>query len=121
MSLTPNKSGGIDIFAAGSPIGTIAPPIAYDSSPDHAGSVGTFTLTDTGAGTYSLRVAMDPAFMASAVYPVVLDPTVDAATERDGYVDSTAPNTSFEQTGWLKTDSTARTSRPPGRYLVEGQ
>ena len=110
LTLLANEAGGIDILAGGIPVALLPTPLAYDSSADRAETVGTYGLKDMGAGAYDLTVTLDPAFMASATYPVTLDPgTSLRATERSGYVDSATPGTSYESSDWLKVSSTKRT------------
>jgi RHS repeat-associated protein len=106
LSLATNDAGGIDIFTPdGTVIGQIPSPLAYDASPQLNGSVGQITLTDQGSGAYDLQIALDPTFMATATYPVTLDPgSTNAPTSRDTYIDNANPNTSYEGSDYLKVD-----------------
>jgi hypothetical protein len=108
LSLTPNEYGGIDVVSLTGPIATLPAPVAYDANPDPASSVGTYELSETSPGTYSLVVAIDPAYLATAAYPVVIDPTWSHATSRDGYTSSASPNTSFETSTRLQVDQGKR-------------
>ncbi len=109
LSLARNEGGGLDIYGVGGVwVGWLPTPVAYDSSPEPAGSVPATTFTDLGGGSYSLDIALDPTFMASATYPVALDPQVDRNPSRDGYTNSANPDTSYEGSSYLKVGSGIR-------------
>jgi len=100
LSLSPSLEGGIDLLGADGPIGSIDPAVVTDASGKQ--TTGVYGLEDLGAGSYVLSLVIDPLFLAEAAYPVVVDPGVhdnsanpEEAT-RDGYTDSSKPNTSYE-------------------------
>ncbi len=109
LTLATNDSGGIDISSGGAVIGQIPAPIAYDASAGLASSVGALLLVDQGLGAYDLTISLDPKFMATATYPVTLDPSANQQTSRDTYIDSSFPSTSYEGSDYLKVDQGQKT------------
>jgi len=120
LKLAPNLHGGIDVLdAGGAAVATLPAPVAYDASPEPASSVGSYALTGAGPGTMNLEVAMDRGWLAAATYPVVIDPTWDDITNRDGYTDQSSPATSFESDTYLQVDSGKRTYVRFGASQIE--
>lgn len=72
----------------------IAPPLAVESSPDAERGGGmltdlvSYSLEPDGAGRYRLRISVDPAWLADAVYPVYVDPSITIGTGSDAYGDA---------------------------------
>ena len=98
-----NADGSISFLdAKGNAVATMPHPYAVDSSYDeHLGSgqmtsdVG-YSLSTQGS-TALLTVTVDAAWLASAVYPVYVDPTFNSsdATTTDNFVSSKYPTTAY--------------------------
>jgi YD repeat-containing protein len=110
LKLVPNEVGAIDVLdPEGLAVATLPTPVAYDASPDPIASTGTVTLTDHADGGFGLDIAVDPEFLVSASYPVVIDPAWNDAPNRDGYTNQSSPGTSYESNDYLQADSGKRT------------
>jgi len=112
LSLIANPYGGLDVRNGdGTLVAWLPAPVVYDASPERADSVGAYTLTETGKGTYSLSVTFDTGWFAQAKYPVVVDPAqvFSTSASRDGYTNSASPSTSYESNSFLQVDSGKRT------------
>jgi RHS repeat-associated protein len=104
LAVAPNAEGGLDISAPdGTVVAKIPPAVAWDASTAHATSTGAYLLTENGVDTWSLTIQMDPGWLKTAVYPVVIDPfTVDELiTDRDAYTDNQTPTTAHEHEDYL--------------------
>ena len=101
LSLAAQPDGSIGILdKKGNPVGSIPAPTASDAATNPAtgdpdqGQVS-YQLTSTGNSAYRLAVVVDPAWLAQATYPVVIDPSISPAASQDTYVDDGFPNTSY--------------------------
>ncbi|MFN2545020.1 MAG: DNRLRE domain-containing protein, partial [Actinomycetota bacterium] len=105
LQLSVRGSGGIEVRSGEGVVAVIPLGEAEDSAnPPHT-TTAQMSLTQTGGGgNYRLEVSLDPAFLASAVYPVRIDPGASTLlTLRDTYVDSGSPASSFENNAKLLT------------------
>ncbi len=108
LTLVPNLYGGIDVMSADQIVATLPAPVAYDSSEEMTSSTGAFELIEDGDDTWQLTMRFDPTYLASAAYPVVIDPTWDDSPNRDGYTNGASPSTSYESNDFLQVDSNKR-------------
>jgi hypothetical protein len=111
LSLAPNPYGGVDVIGGdGKPVGTIPAAVADDSSPDIASATAAYELTPLADGATEMALVFDPAFFASATYPVVVDPVYNrqVSPHRDGYVNQSSPSTNYESNVNLKVGSGLR-------------
>jgi len=94
LTLAPDETGGIAVQAAGTPIAQMPAPFVYDSAPvEPVVSFPTYVLTELGSGAYALATAIDPTFLATATFPVYLDPgTRNDPPTADSYVNGTSGN-----------------------------
>jgi RHS repeat-associated protein len=113
-----SESGEITILdASGTVVATLPGPVAWDSSTDPktgepAYGAATSTLKDNGGGSYTLTTTVDQKFLDDATYPVMVDPTtVQSNPNRDGWVNSGTPSTSYETDTQLRAGSYSGTSR----------
>jgi RHS repeat-associated protein len=117
LTLASNEAGGFDVFSGDVWVGWIPTPIAYDSGAEPLVSVPATKLTDLGNGSYTLEVTLDAQFMASAKFPVILDPQVNRNPSRDGYTNQSSPNTSYEGATTLDVSSSKNSFL---RYDISG-
>jgi hypothetical protein len=99
----------------GSLVAQLPAPIAYDSSAERSVQAGSFSLTDT-----SLIASIDPEWLNVATYPVVIDPSWNATTSRDGYTNQSTSGTSYESADWLQVDSGKRIYLNFNTNAIEG-
>ncbi len=112
--LTPvaASDGSINFLdKAGNTVATMPHPYATDSTPDDRRGSGQMTVgvaysLIAAGSTTLLRVSVDPAWLASAVYPVYVDPSVNVsgtASMKDTFVDAMYPTYNWE--GFARSDS----------------
>jgi RHS repeat-associated protein len=101
LTLRLEPSGEISILSSvGAVVGILPPPVAIDSGHDAATGRGasktfTYVIEDLGAGSYTLHVDYDTAWLqdAARVYPVTIDPSPvsrSAGAWHDTYVSGCA-------------------------------
>ena len=98
------RSGSIGLVdGTGTRIGSFLKPYAVDSTPDEFTGGGritsevAYTLSTIG-GLPALTVSVDPAWLASAVYPVYVDPTIynnGSTTYGDAHVNQGNPSLNY--------------------------
>jgi hypothetical protein len=98
------QSGSIALVdKAGTSIGSFLTPYAVDSTPDEFTGGGRITSDVTYSistidGTPAVTVTVDPDWLASAVYPVYVDPTIynnGSTTYGDAHVNQGNPNLNY--------------------------
>ncbi len=110
LSLVPAEDGSFAFSDKEEPVAFILPPVAYDSSAEVVSSDPKTVLTDLGEGRYRLDIHMDETFLAGATFPVTLDPGLTILLpQRDTYVNSSSPNSSYEANTRLDVQSSRRT------------
>lgn len=110
LTLASGAGGQIDVLSGGKPVAVIPTPVAYESSAAVNDSVLTTTLTDKGGGQYRLNLFLDPAFLATATYPVTVDPgSTTLYPQRDTYANQNSPGSSYESSQYLKVGSSYNT------------
>ena len=114
LTIVPGADGGLDFLdAEGTAVARMPAPYAVDSTPDeHTGSGRTTT-----AAWYTLSelddqplvtVSVDPAWLADAVYPVYVDPSVtvyNEGTSANGDVHVNQGNPDFHYANYQRPDS----------------
>lgn len=116
LTLQPGLDGSITIVdSQGIAMGTISAPLLIDAT--GASAASTYSLTESADGEYRLALVPDASFLATATFPVVVDPGIhdnndnpEEAT-RDTYVNSSAAGTSYENAGelWVGTSPNRHT------------
>lgn len=114
LDLVPGRDGALEFRdRAGTPVATMPAPYAVDSTPDEATGSGRTTtaawytlatLGDVGLVT----VSVDAAWLADAVYPVYVDPSVtvyNEGTSSNGDVHVNEGNASFHYANYQRPDS----------------
>ncbi len=112
--LTPalQPDGSISFLdKSGMTVATMPHPYAEDSTPDDQRGSGQMTVDvvyslATQGATTLLTVSVDPTWLASAVYPVYVDPSVNVSTTanmKDTFVDAMYPTENWE--GFKRSDS----------------
>src|SRR6266508_2144666 len=103
LTLPTTGLGEIEILASGRPVAVIPAPVITDSAANPASTLGTYSLQDLGSGTYRLGVGIDRAFLASATYPVTIDPGFQEilSDTSDTFVNSASPDTDYSSTTGL--------------------
>jgi RHS repeat-associated protein len=104
-------TGDLTVLSASGVVVAVLPaPTVFDSNIEPVTGLGTpgsaaYQLQDLGGGDFHVAVAIDPAFLASAVYPLLVDPTAhvvpDINPSRDVAVDSAFPTSSYETLDYL--------------------
>lgn len=107
LSLRAEPTGELSVLRAGTLVAVIPPAVAYDASATPAPSVALYAVDDLGGGNYRLHVSVDPGFLATATYPVTVDPGLTNlySDTSDTYVDSADPTTDFSSAGVLWTSA----------------
>lgn len=119
LTLRATERGALEFVddATGTPIGEMPAPYAVDSTPDAFTGSGR-TTTDVRyilgilGGRQTVTIAVDPAWLANAVYPVHVDPTTviyNAGSSAYGDVHVNEGNPSFNYANYLRPDA-------PGYY-----
>ncbi len=108
LTLAPNAFGGIDVLAGTDVVARLPAPVAYDAAPEPVSSTGTYLLTETAPGAYTLDIQIDRAYLAGAAYPVTIDPTWNDVSSRDTYTSSANPSTEYESNTLLQVDQGKR-------------
>jgi RHS repeat-associated protein len=93
-----NATGGIDFSGHSGPAFSAPPPLALDAAGAVAGPPLTgFALAPGPGNSVSLTVTVDPAWLArpERAWPVVLDPSVVLAPDRDCTINNTLGHTSL--------------------------
>jgi YD repeat-containing protein len=112
FALALGSGGEVQVTLGGATVARMPAPVATDSAPEPATTTPTWSLTAAGAGSYTLLATLDPLFLASATYPVVVDPgTLQDAPSADAYVNKNQGGNNFG------TETTFRTG-PSGSYLA---
>lgn len=91
LVLRAEPDGSVGVLSGDQVFATIPAPVAFDSSEKFASSVGALGVKDSGGGRFALSLSIDAGFLASAVYPVTIDPTTVTslyANPNDTYVDT---------------------------------
>lgn len=99
ITLTSTDDGRISIANPDGEIAAYGLPYVFDSSVPAKETYGSYLLTDLGSGKYHLSVSIDAAWLASATYPVTVDPGPSQATRyplRDTST-SSANNRNYEK------------------------
>lgn len=110
LDLVPGEGGRYVFLRGQEEVAVIPTPVAYDSSPGMADSVPATTLTDLGGGRYRLGIELDQAYLATATYPVRVDPgTTTLDSSRDTWVNKDASNTNYDGGTFLKVGAGKRT------------
>ncbi|MEX0754967.1 MAG: RHS repeat-associated core domain-containing protein [Actinomycetota bacterium] len=106
LTFAMTDAGEVSVLGVdGSEVATLSAPIIRDASPEREETVAVYSLTDTGNGSWSLAAAVDPTFLADAVYPVTVDPQPQSGerpAERDTFVSQGNGGTSFESDELLR-------------------
>ncbi|MFC7500504.1 DNRLRE domain-containing protein, partial [Nocardioides sp. GCM10030258] len=136
LSLSEGKfitraDGSIDIKSEGKLVGSITPPVMWDSADEASTVPVAATLEGTGTSR-ELVLRPDPVYLADPDrrYPVTVDPTVVLTATGDTWVQNILPNTSqhtspelrvgtsnlgiTQNRSYLNFDTTALGSPPPG-------
>jgi hypothetical protein len=120
FELTLGADKRIELRRAGEGIATLGVPVAFDSSSPVATTIPSLVLHDLGAGNWQLDVSLDPAFVASATYPITIDPTLTttvyataSGVHDDTYVDLANPGSSFADASLLSVSGARRRPRMP--------
>lgn len=118
FDLVIGSAGKVELSRAGESVATFSVPVAFDSSVPAASTVPSVDLEDLGAGEWRITVAVDPAFLGSATYPVVIDPTLTttiyvtaSGTQDDTYVDLANPGSSFADASLLSVSGSASATK----------
>ena len=106
LTLVPRADGSIALVdATDTPIAAIPRPYAVDSTPDAFAGGGRYTGAVSlvlGADGRTVTVRVDPAWLASAVYPVYVDPSTGWVANAgsnsygDAHTASAFPTTNFD-------------------------
>ena len=122
LTLRTTPSGDIEVLQAGRPVAVMPAPIVTDSAADPASALGTYSLQDQGSGAYRLEVAIDRGFLASATYPVTVDPGAQQiyTDTSDTFVNSASPDTDFSSTTGLWVGAGTDTGRTFIRFDTTG-
>ena len=105
LTLKPQDDGSISLVdASGTTVATIPHPYALDSTDDSLSGGGRYTdkasltLGQDADGAPTITISVDPGWLASAVYPVYVDPSVDfnsTSNTADAHTSSLFPTTNF--------------------------
>ncbi len=106
LTLVPQANGSISLVdESGKAIGQIPHPYALDSTVDELAGDGRYTdqasvtLGQDTDGAPTITIAVDPAWLATAVYPVYVDPSVDifhsTMVTADAHTSSSFPTTNY--------------------------
>ncbi len=122
LTLRTSPLGEVEVLAAGRPVAVIPAPLAIDSSADPASAVGTYSLQDLGSGAYQLGVGINRAFLASATYPVMVDPGFQEifSDTSDTFVNSANPDYDFSSNTGLWVGAGTDTGRTFVRFNTTG-
>jgi RHS repeat-associated protein len=109
---------------AGKAVATLTVPVAFDAAQPAATTVPSLALDDIGEGNWRLDVTVDPDFLAKAVYPVTIDPTITttiyddmSGVHDDTYVDLSAPTSSFADATRLKISGSTSATKNSFMYF----
>jgi len=103
LTFRQETTGDVSVLSAGQVVATIPAPQVTDSSSPPAEGSAFYTLTDLGGGASTLAVTVDPSFLASATYPVVIDPPqVTLTVDRDGWTSSSCGTCTHESDSELE-------------------
>ncbi len=104
LALALGEGGDIVVLDGKDAVSVIPPAVSWDSSLPPRIDKAPYTLTQTGEGRFEMGVALDPAFLAAATYPITIDPGYQyqfAQDNDDTYVDSSTPDTDYRD-AWLQ-------------------
>jgi RHS repeat-associated protein len=122
LTLRTTPPGDVEVLQADRPVAVIPAPIVTDSAADPASDLGTYSLQDLGSGAYRLGVTIDRAFLASATYPVTVDPGFQEilSDTSDTFVNSANPDYDFSSNTGLWVGAGTDTGRTFVRFNATG-
>jgi RHS repeat-associated protein len=96
FALSKADDGRIEILVGDQVVAEMAPAIVLDSSDPPSETSADYTLTDLGSGSHTISIELDAAWLATAKYPVTIDPgLVTPNLLNDTFVRSNQPSNSF--------------------------
>lgn len=94
LTVSPATDGGLDLTDVAGVVAHVSRPVTLDQTPGEFGAT-TYSVTQQDAAHASIGIAVDPAFLASASYPITIDPVDGPLTPtRDGWTDNNDANAS---------------------------
>jgi RHS repeat-associated protein len=122
LTLQTTPLGDVAVLAADRPVGIIPAPIVTDSAADPASVRGSYSVQDQGSGAYRLGLTIDRSFLASATYPVTIDPGFQEilSDTSDTFVNSANPDYDFSSNTGLWVGAGTDTGRTFVRFNATG-
>lgn len=103
-SLVADPEGTVSIISPSGPVAFM--PVAISTDAAGHETIGTYSVAPQPGNRYKVSVTLDATFLATATYPIKVDPGTSTLTAlRDTYVDEGSPKTSFDGQTTLKVDT----------------
>jgi RHS repeat-associated protein len=96
FTLSKTDDGRIEVLVDDQVVAEMAPATVFDSTGAAPEAAPNYTLTDLGSGAYTISVELDAGWLATAKYPVTIDPgSATPSLLYDTFVRSSQPTTSY--------------------------
>lgn len=92
LSVSLADDGGLDMTDGSDLVAHVAAPVTVDQTPGESGKTA-YAVAQVDATHASVGITVDPSFLATAAYPITIDPVVGPLNpSRDGWTDNNDPN-----------------------------